>query len=570
MGIKHFFSWLKNQFPEHITSFPKSELPHDIVIDTFMIDLNGIFHNSAQKIYEYGNHAKPRSMLRKTTPPPNRDSLKLQLACFQDVCLTIEELLIIAKPRKSLVMCIDGVAPQSKQNQQRQRRYRGVMEDPYSSTRVGFDPCCITPGTKFMDNMSKYIDWFIRKRISDNYNSIWKNIEVVFSNEKVPGEGEHKLVNYIRKYGNDEDTYCINALDADLVMLSLASHKKNFYLLREDMYTPGIDYMYIDVGTGIRQKLIKELLRWEGCDDKKLVNDFILICFMCGNDFLPNIPSIAIMEKGLETIIDMYKRTCMTEGHLTDDNNYFRKNAFQKFLSFISTSEKGLLEEKIINKVEYIPEPLLEKYITKTEEGIDLDFESYKKEYYEKKDLKNIESVCHSYLDGCQWILTYYTQGVTDWSWLYPYHYSPFCTDLAEHISTFEHKQPKHIPPLSPFQQLLCVLPPKSASLIPTPLNELLVSKSSPIIKFCPDTFNINYEGKKKKWEGVVELPVVDFELVKKAYTSVVKNVSVIDMKRNIIGKSFKYNYSEDFCGEFKSYYGNIVSCKVNVEVLEF
>jgi 5'-3' exonuclease len=568
MGIKHFFTWLKTQFSDHITSFAKSEVPKDIVIDTFMIDLNGIFHNSAQKIYEYGNHARPRSMLRKNIQPV-KESLKKQIECFEDVCATIEELVRITNPTKKLVLCIDGVAPQSKQNQQRQRRYRGAVEDPKNFfNTTGFDPTCISPGTKFMDHMSRYIDWYIRKRISED--PFWKGIDVIFSNEKVPGEGEHKLINYIRKYGDKDETFCINALDADLVMLSLSTHKENFYLLREDMYTTGIDYMYINIGKGIRKELVENVLFWEGCNDKKLINDFILVCFMCGNDFLPNIPSIAIMEKGLDTIIDMYKQTCATEGHLTDDNNCFRKDAFRKFLSFIACSEKGLLEEKIIHKSDYIEDPLLEKHVILEEDGVvNLRFEEYKDAFYRQKGMTNIEQICHSYLDGCCWVLTYYTVGVSDWSWIYPNNYSPFCFDLEKYISTYEFKPQKITEPLLPFQQLLCILPPKSAHLIPAPLNNLLTSKSSPISKFYPDTFHINYEGKKKKWEGVVELPVIDTELVKKSYIPLVKQINEVDMKRNISGKSFVYRYSEEFCSEFKSYYGNIVSCKVNNEIVQ-
>ena len=372
MGIKHFFSWINKNFQNNITSFSERTPPENIIIDTFMIDLNGLFHNSAQKIYQYGMHARPKSMLRKHTPV--KDSIKLQTLCFQDVCATIDKLVRLTNPTKRVVLCIDGVAPQSKQNQQRQRRYRGAMEDQDNFFNDGFDSTCITPGTKFMDFMSKYIDFFIRKRISES--DIWKKLEVVFSNEKVPGEGEHKLINYIRKYGNDEETYCINALDADLVMLSLASHKNKFYLLREDNFTTGIDYMYVDIGSGIRKELIENVLNWEGCEEKKLINDFILVCFMCGNDFLPNIPSIAIMEKGIETIIDMYKIACKERGHLTDENNKIVMSSFEFFLTLISHSEKSLLEQKIMNKVEYIHEPLLEKH-TKNGEGdvIELDFE---------------------------------------------------------------------------------------------------------------------------------------------------------------------------------------------------
>ena len=302
MGIKHFFHWVQNTFPTHIHNFSKKELPSKIKIDTFMIDLNGIFHNSAQKIYKYGNHAPPKRLMttaRHVLPSSSQPDLSIK--CYEDVCQTIEELLNIAKPAKELVLCIDGVAPQSKQNQQRQRRYRGAVEDPdHFFSTTSFDQNCITPGTKFMDCLSKYIDWYIRKRMKES--EVWQSINIIFSNEKVPGEGEHKLVNYIRKYGNDDYTYCINALDADLFMLSLATHKQNFYLLREASFTPDADYMYVDI-KHIREELI-HIMHWKGCNNRQIINDFILICFMCGNDFLPNIPSIAIMENGLSLIID--------------------------------------------------------------------------------------------------------------------------------------------------------------------------------------------------------------------------------------------------------------------------
>ena len=55
-----------------------------------------------------------------------------------------------------------------------------------------------------MDYLSKYIDWYIRKRI--NEDDEWRKVQVVFSNEKAPGEGEHKIINYIRYYGHQDDT----------------------------------------------------------------------------------------------------------------------------------------------------------------------------------------------------------------------------------------------------------------------------------------------------------------------------------------------------------------------------
>jgi 5'-3' exonuclease len=41
------------------------------------------------------------------------------------------------------------------------------------------------------------------------------------------------------------------------------------------------------------------------------------MCFTVGNDFLPHIPGIEILEGGIDFMIDVYKNTCSSYGHLT-------------------------------------------------------------------------------------------------------------------------------------------------------------------------------------------------------------------------------------------------------------
>ena len=64
MGIKHFFQWFKNQFGTNIKKMRKGDhlASVGVNIDNLMIDMNGVFHASAQKIYEYGN-CKPNPRL---------------------------------------------------------------------------------------------------------------------------------------------------------------------------------------------------------------------------------------------------------------------------------------------------------------------------------------------------------------------------------------------------------------------------------------------------------------------------------------------------------------------------
>ncbi|KAJ3487749.1 hypothetical protein NLJ89_g11682 [Agrocybe chaxingu] len=59
-----------------------------------------------------------------------------------------------------------------------------------------FDGNCIAPGTPFMVRLSEQLRYFINKKITEDSN--WRDIKVVLSGHEVPGEGEHKTVEYIR------------------------------------------------------------------------------------------------------------------------------------------------------------------------------------------------------------------------------------------------------------------------------------------------------------------------------------------------------------------------------------
>eukprot|EP00955_Chlamydomonas_euryale_P005229 56039-Chlamydomonas_euryale.AAC.1 len=109
------------------------------------------------------------------------------------------------------------------------RKGEPVPSDP-------FDSNCITPGTPFMDRLGKHLRFFVRKKKSED--PLWQSPVVVFSGHDVPGEGEHKIMEYIR-WEKKKPGYAPNqrhamyGLDADLVMLSLVTHEPHFFLLRE-------------------------------------------------------------------------------------------------------------------------------------------------------------------------------------------------------------------------------------------------------------------------------------------------------------------------------------------------
>ena len=560
MGIVRFFHWFKNSFNQDIIEIKKDETVRGklVCVDNLMIDLNGIFHNSAQKIYEYGNFKKPIRLLTKSK---DKNIIKKQVEVFRDICENIELLLRIVKPSKRLILCTDGPAPLSKQKQQRSRRFKSAI----SNHNNGFDSNSITPGTKFMDYLSKYIDWYICKRISED--EYWQGIQVIFSNEKTPGEGEHTIINYIRNYGDLSDTYCIHGLDADLIMLSLGTHVRNFYILREDMYNFDNEFFLIDIGK-IREKM-KEMYDWntKSYIPKRAINDFIFMCFTIGNDFLPHIPSIEIIQNGIEILLEIYMNVGMNYGHLTKKTKSgveIIPNVLKIFMGMIGQSEKDLIEYKMNSKHNFFKDKILENNCIINGSKYVLNIETYKEEYYKNNfpDGITIENICHEYIEGMQWVIYYYTKGVPSWTWFYPYHYAPFASDIATYIDTYVKKSYSMSLPYTPFQQLLCVLPPKSSHLIPRPLSELITDENSPLKEYYPSNFKVDLSGKKNEWEGIVILPILNYENIKLEYFNSIENVRKQDLKRNIIGKSFIY-FVINKPYTLHNYYGDIKYCKV-------
>jgi 5'-3' exonuclease len=128
------------------------------------------------------------------------------------------------------------------------QRFSGTIEavptiktDDTSSTEdenYAFHSNAITPGTPFLHRCSKRIIEFIRDKLENDPK--WRDLTVIFSGHDVPGEGEHKIMEFIRHQKhkpnyNPNTRHCIYGQDGDLIMLGLATHEPHCCLLREEV-----------------------------------------------------------------------------------------------------------------------------------------------------------------------------------------------------------------------------------------------------------------------------------------------------------------------------------------------
>ncbi|XP_073709170.1 5'-3' exoribonuclease 2 [Garra rufa] len=407
MGVPAFFRWLSRKYPSIIvhcleerakeyngikipvdTSKPN---PNEVEFDNLYLDMNGIIH--------------PCTHPEDKPAPKNED--EMMVAIFE----YIDRLFNIVRPRRVLYMAIDGVAPRAKMNQQRSRRFRASKEGvelaeeknkmreeviqrggylPPEEIKERFDSNCITPGTEFMDNLAKCLRYYVADRLTNDPG--WRNITVVLSDASVPGEGEHKIMDYIRRQraqpNHDPNTHhCLCGADADLIMLGLATHEPNFTIIREefkpnkprpcalcgqmgheikdcqglarekqgehDEFADSIpvseqEFIFIRL-TVLREYLEKELTMASlpfPFSFERSVDDWVFMCFFVGNDFLPHLPSLEIREGAIDRLVGIYKDVVHKTGGYLTENGFVNLERVELIMQAVGVAEDNIFKKR--------------------------------------------------------------------------------------------------------------------------------------------------------------------------------------------------------------------------------
>ena len=188
---------------------------------------------------------------------------------------------------------------------------------------------------------------------------------------------------------NPNTRHALHGLDADLIMLALATHEPHFTIVREmvtfgktdkcaicgqightadqckgeakkkegendelpQQAAPAKPFQFLHINV-LREYLDKEFgqgVNWDNFTDgfnvERVIDDWVFMCFLVGNDFLPHLPSLDIREGAIDTLMDLYKKLVpKSDGFLTS-NGDVNLGRVEKFVS-----ELGLIENEVLHR----------------------------------------------------------------------------------------------------------------------------------------------------------------------------------------------------------------------------
>lgn len=539
MGIPFYFKTIVRQHSTIVQ--PVSRLGKRC--DRLFLDFNCAIHQCAQAV------------LRKHAASPLPQA-ELEASILREILLFLQSLVKLIQPKVSIVIAVDGVCPLAKMVQQRKRRFvsqwkNSVLQREAERLKVPlclWDSNAITPGTAFMDKLNEALHGFVKQQNQENGRGkpgtppLW-----VLSDSQEAGEGEHKIMDWLRRAQdpaaqqtlrpNGKDV--IYGLDADLIMLSMISPASDrICLLREK---PAFDiavrvseaYLTLDIAQ-LKASLQNEI-------QEMPVADYVALCWLIGNDFIPPLTYLKIKRDGIELL----RKTYLEAGGgrvqpLVLEDQGLNPHLFAAILERLAREEDARMDEVSSEYYQRMPRlherfqqpldavqskldnlPLLQKFppcIDTSQKSWRLD---YYKHLFKAQPSPKVQDLCINYLEGILWTYLYYFKGPAHvpQTWCYPHNYSPTALDLTNHIvlhptwSSDLLVRLQNLPAadIPSSLQLLYVSPPHSKHLLPESLRALVTDIDRGCVHYFPHAFQICTYLKTYLWEASPVLPLVDF-----------------------------------------------------------
>lgn len=517
------------------------------------LDSNCAFHPQCFKLLKYF--------------PDENNIDNLENKMIKRILEYIKYLIGYVNPSELVYISVDGVAPVAKICQQRKRRYRSVDDSQMKNELMrkykiphneNWSNIVITPGTEFMEKLHQKLLYF---------SKTYKGCKIIYSSYHVAGEGEHGIFQHIKNYPPLKDELVVvYGLDADLIFLSEACKQDNIYLLREstelginkmvpELFDPVTDvaedltYVSIDRTKEACNEHMRTLIKDKGLevsDDEDFIDDYVFICYLLGNDFLPHFPTIEIKKGGYDAILNAYVDVYVVARKHILSRNEMGELKIDSLQLYLVVKMLGDMEQQFFSEVypDYCHKESRKRCNALTDYEHELweienmrnikiddpiklgmgDKKDWKFRYYEyyfggcenQKDI--IDNLCKNYLEGLVWVTRYYFDKCPSWRWQYKYLHAPFISDVADyilnnHIDLNDIKFEKDNP-IKMSDQLLSVIPPYYVNIIPKSIRFLMTSDKSSIIDMFPTHVSLDMLYKDQLWKCIPLVPYLDIERI--------------------------------------------------------
>jgi 5'-3' exonuclease len=336
----------------------------------------------------------------------------------------------------------------------------------------------------------------------------------------------------------------------------MATHINKLYVFREaqsidDKSTKkflmvDIDLLKNGIYEDIQSKTDKQL------ELTHVINDYIMLGFFLGNDFLPNIPSLTLspihpkLENGLDILLAIYPE-------FINENDYIYKNdeSLCNFLEILGKLEEDYFKKlynrgRITFKTNETDPCKLALFQFDNLTLSDVNFlnlgkdniEQYKKRYYkhffETNNPETINKMCYDYFIGISWVKNYYFNTCPDWLWLYEHHQVPFASDLYNYMKN--NKLPtinivNNIYSIKPLEQLLMVNPVENANILPIECRNIFTNIN--LKKYFPKEYDFDIFMKTKFWMCYAIIPNPNYDDFMKEIKKIKFNEESLKLNKN-------------------------------------
>jgi 5'-3' exonuclease len=352
MGIPGYFAHIIKQYVKKQPSTILYEISQLPSCDYLFIDANSIIYDTYHTI-KHVSYASEDLLIETTIE---------HLFQYIQSC----------SPTTLAYIAFDGIAPMAKMKQQKSRRLKSCLLS--SSTNISasewkWETANITPGTHFMTKLMMSLQICLTKNMVTKQTN---STTILLSSSEEPGEGEHKIFQYIRTHDLLEKHVWIYGLDADLIMLSIFQHHlvKSIHIIRErpcflscfpKETTSSNPSIFLDqwIGFNIKQFVHAIIACFQPLPSSTFGSgvlsshiplhesmypyyeqEYACLCFFLGNDFLPHFPALNIRRHGIQSLIHTYK-TYMKDHPLIQPNHTLNWKHIHMFISYLAKQEES-------------------------------------------------------------------------------------------------------------------------------------------------------------------------------------------------------------------------------------